>query len=124
MVQVKAKGTIALIELAKFDHIWAKLKGTQYFSSLDIRAAYHQISIYPDLRPKTAFICPYAKFQWNCVSYGIVYTLSIFLKALFKLFFEYLDDFLIFYVDNIIVYSILESGTFEKKWLRNLGMQE
>ena len=89
MVQAKAKGTIILIEMAKIDHIWAKLKGAQYFSSLDIRAGYHHISIHPDLRPKTAFICPYGKFQWKHVSYSVAYALSIFLNAMFKLFFTF-----------------------------------
>ena len=65
MVQVKAKGTFALIEMAKIDHIWAKFKSAQYFSSLEIRAGYHHISIHLDSRPKTAFICPYGKFQWK-----------------------------------------------------------
>ena len=50
MVQAKAKGTITLIEMEKNDHIWAMLKGTSYFSSLDIRAGYHHISIHPELR--------------------------------------------------------------------------
>ena len=109
MVQAKAKGTIALIETVKIDHIWAKLKGARYFSSLDIRAGYHHISIHPDSRPKTAFICPYGKFPSKCVSYSVAHALSIFLNATFKLFFEYLDDFLIFYVDDIIVYSKMES---------------
>ena len=109
MVQMKAKGTTALIKMAKIDHIWAKLKGAQYFSSLDIGAGYHHISIHPDSRPKTAFICPCRKFQWKCVSYGIAHALSIFLNAVFKLFFEYLDNFLIFYVDDITVYSKMES---------------
>ena len=63
MVQAKAKGIIALIETSKIYHIWAKLKGAWYFLSLDIRAGYHHISIHPDLRPKTAFILPYGKFQ-------------------------------------------------------------
>ena len=108
MVQVKAKGTIALIETTKIYHIWAKLKGSRYFSSLDIRAGYHHISIHPDSKPKTAFICPYGKFQWKCVSYSVAHAWSIFLNAMFKLFFEYLKDFLIFYVDNIIVYSRME----------------
>ena len=98
-----------LIGTANIDHIWAKLKGAQYFLSLDIRAGYHHISIHPDLRPKTAFICPYGKIQWKHVCYSIAHTLSIFLNAMFKLVFEYLDDFLIFYVDNIIVYSKTES---------------
>ena len=73
MVQAKAKGIITLIEMAKIDHILAKLKGAQYFSSLDIRAGYHHISIHPDSRPKTAFICVYGKFKWKHVSYGVVH---------------------------------------------------
>ena len=109
MVQVKAKGTITLLEMAKTDHIWAKLEGAQYFSSLDIRVGYHHISIHPDSRPKTAFICLYGKFQWRHVSYSTAHTQSIFLNAMFKLFFEYLDDFLIVYVDDIIEYSQMES---------------
>ena len=50
MVQAKAKATIVLIETAKIYHIWVKLKGAQYFSSLDIRVSsgYHHISIHPD----------------------------------------------------------------------------
>ena len=70
-VQAKSKGSIVLIETAKIDHIWAKLKGARYFSSLTIRLGYHHISIHPESRPKTAFICPYGKFQWKTVSYGI-----------------------------------------------------
>ena len=31
-VQAKSKGSIVLIETAKIDHIWAKLKGAWYFS--------------------------------------------------------------------------------------------
>ena len=107
-VQAKAKGAIMLIKTAKVSHTWAKLKGAQYFSSLDIRARYHDISVHPDLRSKTAFICPYGKFQWRHVSYSVAHPPSIFLNAMFKLFFEYLDDFLIFYMDDIIVYSKTE----------------
>ena len=55
-VQAKAKGTIALVETAKIDHIWAKLKIARYFQSLDIRAGYHHISIHSDSRPNTAFL--------------------------------------------------------------------
>ena len=43
----KSKGSIALIETARIDHIWAKLKGAKYLSSLDIRSGYHQISKHP-----------------------------------------------------------------------------
>ena len=62
-VQTKSKGSIALIGTAKIDHIWAKLKGTWNFSSLNIRSGYHHISIHLESRPKTAFICPYGNFS-------------------------------------------------------------
>ena len=109
MVQAKANGSIVLIEIVKIDHIWAKLKGAWYFSSLDIRTGYHHILIHPDVRPKTAFISPYGKFQWKLVSYGRLMHQAFFLNAMFKLFFEYLDEFFIFYVENIIVYRKTEN---------------
>ena len=64
-VQAKSKGSTVLIETAKIDHILEKLKGVRYLSSLDIRSGYHHTSIHPESRPKTAFICPYCKFQWK-----------------------------------------------------------
>ena len=36
-VQAKSKGSIVLTGTGKIDHIWAKLKGALYFSSLNIR---------------------------------------------------------------------------------------
>ena len=54
------------------------------------------------------------------------HTLSIFLDAMFKLLFKFLDDFLIFYVDGMMVYSKMESEhlVYKRKVLKNLGMQE
>ena len=94
-----------LIETAVIDHIWEKLKGAWCFSSLNIRLGYHHISTHPESRPKTAFICPYGKCQWKRVSYGIAQTPSVFLSAMFKLFFDYLDDFMISYIDDVTIYS-------------------
>ena len=105
-VQAKSKCTNVLIETAKIDHICAKLKGAQYFSSLNIRSGYHHISIHLESRPKTTVIFPYGKFQCK----RIAYTPSVFLSAMFKLFFDYLDYFMIFYVDVVIIYSKIEQN--------------
>ena len=37
MTQAKSKSSLALIETAKIDHIWSKLKGVRYSTILDIR---------------------------------------------------------------------------------------
>ena len=67
MTQAKSKGSLPLIETAKIDNIWSKLKRAQYFTILDIRSDYHHILIHPDTRLKTLFTCPYGKFQWKRV---------------------------------------------------------
>ena len=41
-------------------------------------------------------------------SYATADAPSVFLSAMFKLFFNYLDDFMIFYIDDVIVYSKTE----------------
>ena len=91
--QVKSKGNLVLIDTAKIDHIWSKLKGTKYFSILDICSGYHHISIHPDARPKTTFMCPNGKFEWKRVAFGMQTAPSIFLNLMFKLVFKYFDEF-------------------------------
>ena len=55
MTQAKSKGSLTLIEMAKINHIWSRLKGKKYFTMLHIRSENQQISIHPELRPKTSF---------------------------------------------------------------------
>ena len=64
--------------------------------------------IHPDSRSKTAFSCPYGKFQWKRVAFGVQTAPSVFLNLMFKLFFKYLADFLVFWMDDLLVYSQTE----------------
>ena len=55
---------------------------------------------------------------------------SCFLSAMFMLFFDYLDDFMIFYVDGVIIYSKMEQDClthlqkiFEKFWYVGLKLK-
>ena len=76
--QTKSKGSLALIETTKIGHIWLKLRGTKYFSILDVCSGFHHISIHPDSRPRIAFTCSYGKFQWKRVAFGMQTAPSIF----------------------------------------------
>ena len=106
--QEKSKGSLALIETAKIDHIWYKLKGAKYLSILDILSGYHHISIHPDSRPKTTFTSPYRIFQWKRLAFGVPTASKSFINLIFKLFLKYLDEFLVFWMDDILVYSQTE----------------
>ena len=52
-----------------------------------------------------AFTCPYRKFLWTGEAFGVQSALSVSLHLMFKLFFKYLDDFLVFWIDNLLIYS-------------------
>ena len=70
-------------------------------SALDITIFF----IHPDSKPKTAFTCPYGKFQWKRVAFDMQTAPSIFWILMLKLFFKYWDIFLVFWMDDLLIYS-------------------
>ncbi len=48
-----------------------KLRGSDYFSSLDLANAYLQIPIEESSRSRTAFSTPWGKFEFCCVAFGL-----------------------------------------------------
>ena len=52
-----AKGVLSLVPLPKIDEIYACLKGSKVFSTLDMRSGYHHVEMTKEARPKTAFTC-------------------------------------------------------------------
>ena len=103
--QAKSKGRLALIETAKIDHIWSKLKGTRYLSILEIWSGHQHISIHPDSRPKATFTYPYRKFQWKRGAFGVQQYYKLFLNLMFKISFKYLYHFLVFWMHDLLIYS-------------------
>ena len=77
-MQVKLKGSLALSETAKTDHIWSKLKGAKYFTILDITSGYHHISNHQILDQKQPLSVHMEKFQWKRVAFGVQMAPSVF----------------------------------------------
>ena len=110
--QARSKSSLALNETAKIHYIWSKLKGAKYFSILDIHSGSHHISIHPDLRPKTTFTCPYGTFQWKRVNFWSANSTKC-LSLMFKLFFKYIGEFLVFWMDNLLINSFKKMSKYE-----------
>ena len=53
-----AKGVLSLVPLPKIDEIYACLKRSKVFSTLDMRSGYHHLEMTEEARPKTAFTLP------------------------------------------------------------------
>lgn len=84
------------------DEIFAKLAGAQYFSKLDLRAAYHQLEIREDSRNLTAFTTHVGQFRYKRLPFGLANAPSAYMKVISNILrnctntTSYLDDILIF----------------------------
>jgi hypothetical protein len=55
--------------------------------------------------PKTAFISRYGLYEFMVISFGLTNALAYFMYMMNKVFMEYLDKFIMVFINNILVYS-------------------
>ena len=97
----KAKGVLTLIPLPQIDHIYARLRGSQIFSTFDLRSGYHHMELSPEARAKSAFVTPLDKFEFTRCPFGLSQAPAYFQRLMNKVIkglpfaFVYLDDVLI-----------------------------
>jgi hypothetical protein len=54
---------------------------------------------------KTAFISRYGLYEFTVMSFGLTNALAYFMYMMNKVFIEYLDKFVVVFIDDIFVYS-------------------
>ena len=112
--QAKSKGALALVHTPNIGQIWAKLKNAKYFSTLDIRSGFHHMPIKKEDRYKTVIVVDsYGKFQWCRTPFGLEQAPTRFNSLMLKNFFPYMDKFVIFYVDDLLIFSMMEEEHIE-----------
>jgi RNase H-like domain found in reverse transcriptase/Reverse transcriptase (RNA-dependent DNA polymerase)/Integrase zinc binding domain/Chromo (CHRromatin Organisation MOdifier) domain/Retroviral aspartyl protease len=99
-VTVKNKASLPNIE-----ELFDQVLGAKYFSKLDLRSGYHQIRIHPDDIPKTAFNTRYGHFEFLVLPFGLCNAPATFMRLMLEVFRDCLDQFVIIFLDDILVYS-------------------
>ena len=124
----KTKGQISIHPLPKIDEMYAKLKGTKVFSTIDLRSGYHHIALGKSSRAKTAFVMPFGKYEFLMVPFGLAQAPAYFqllmnkvLKGL-KFAMTYLDNIIIFSQDEAQHLEHLEI-VFSRLWEAGLKMK-
>jgi hypothetical protein len=54
---------------------------------------------------KTAFVSRYGLYEFMVMSFGLTNALTYFMYMMNKVFMEYLDKFIMVFIDDILVYS-------------------
>jgi hypothetical protein len=88
--------------LSRIDDLFDQLKGACVFSKIDLRSGYHQLKIRAFDIPKTAFITQYGLYEYTVMSFGLTNALIYFMYLINKVFMEYLDKFMVVFIDDIL----------------------
>jgi len=95
--------------LPRIDDMFDLLSGAKVFSQLDLATGFHQLRVAEDSLPLTAFRTRYGSFEWLVMPFGLTNAPAFFVDLMNRVFREYLDKFVLVFIDDILIYSKSEA---------------
>src|SRR5579859_7147809 len=77
----------------------------KYFTKLDVRDGYHRLRMAVGEEWKTTFKCRYGLFEYTVKPFGLCNAPGTFQRYMNDTFHDFLHDFLIIYLDDVLIYS-------------------
>ena len=100
--RVKIKNRYPLLRI---DDLFDQLRGAQVYSKIDLCTCYHQLRVREADIPKIAFRTRYGHFEFTMMTFGLTNAPAAFMDFMNRVFQPYLDQFVVVFVDDILIYS-------------------
>jgi hypothetical protein len=82
-----------------------QLGSAKIFTKIDLRGAYNLVRVNEGDEWKTTFRTRYGHFEYLIMPFGLTNALAIFQHMMNDIFPEYLDHFIVIYLNDIMIYT-------------------
>lgn len=89
----------------RIENILQRFSGTKYLSTIDLTQGFLQLSLNKESRKYVSFVFNGNNYSYNRLPFGLKISSSMFIKAMTHVFGTDYDDFLVMYIDDLLIFS-------------------